>query len=323
MLRLEPAAFGQGEPLVRESEIGDGLQGRPHQAELLLQTGAERRERLGRAIRWSHRIKRRRQQCSAFVRVLARAIGADESERLLSLEAMSLYRLAHGFLGLVVEGAERVRQRHAHRARVYMPGHFLAEPVGQRQSGRHPRRLSAQDVGYSLGAEPVIAAHRMHHPGFVHRSERARRPIRLEQGHLPLQSRNRRLQHHRHLGKPRRPPFFETLETVDDLVIPILCLCHAQRQLPESNRPLGCRFPSGPQRLETRTHPLDGNKPNRGAALSLSLVTPAGQRKRRCHDKRPFAAKRAPSSSADNAGPGDGRDKTCRKPSESYRPNGR
>jgi hypothetical protein len=51
VLGLEPAAFGQGEPLVREREIGDGLQGRLHAAELLLETGAERRERPRCAIR--------------------------------------------------------------------------------------------------------------------------------------------------------------------------------------------------------------------------------------------------------------------------------
>jgi hypothetical protein len=51
MLGLEPAAFGQGEPLVREREIGDAQKGRPHQAELLLETGAERRKRLSGAIR--------------------------------------------------------------------------------------------------------------------------------------------------------------------------------------------------------------------------------------------------------------------------------
>jgi hypothetical protein len=50
MLGLEPAAFGHAEPLVREREIGDGLQCRLHQAELFLETGAERRERRCRAI---------------------------------------------------------------------------------------------------------------------------------------------------------------------------------------------------------------------------------------------------------------------------------
>jgi hypothetical protein len=58
MLGLEPAAFGQGEPLVREREVGYGFQCRPHLSELLLETGAKRRERLCRAIRWTHRFKR-------------------------------------------------------------------------------------------------------------------------------------------------------------------------------------------------------------------------------------------------------------------------
>jgi hypothetical protein len=178
--------------------------------------------------------------------VLARAIGADQSERLLSFETVPLYRLTHGFLGVVVESAERVRQRDPHRPRVDAAGYLFTEPVGQRQSGRHPRRLSAEDVGYSLGAELVIMTHRLHHPRFIHRRERARRPIGLEQGHLLLQSRNRRFQDHRHLGDPRCPPSIETFETVDDLVSPIGGLHRAKRQLLESNRSLGCRFFPGP-----------------------------------------------------------------------------
>jgi hypothetical protein len=120
--------------------------------------------------------------------MLARAISVDEGERLLPFETVSFYRLTDGLLGVTVKRTERVRQRHAHRAHVHTPGHFLVEPVGQRQSSRHPRWLSAEDVGYPLGADSLLLEHRMHHSGFVHRRERAWRPISLEQGHLLLQS---------------------------------------------------------------------------------------------------------------------------------------
>jgi len=286
MLGLEPAAFGQGEPLVREREIGDAQKGRPHQAELLLETGAERRKSLGSTIRWTHRSERIRQQCPALLRVLARAIGAHEGERFLAFEAVPRYRLTHASLGVVVEPTERVRQRDPHRPRVHTSSHFLVKPVGQGQSGRHPRWLSAEDVGYSLGAEPVIVAHRIHHPGFVHRCERARRPIRLEQSDLLLQSRSRRFQNHRHTGKLRCPPSLETFETVYDLKIPIPCLHHAKRQILESNRSLGCCFSPGPQRLETRAQPFDRDISYLGSALAQRVVSGARQRKRCCHDKR-------------------------------------
>jgi hypothetical protein len=236
---------------------------------------------------------------------------------------MPLYRLTHGFLGVVVESAERVRQRDPHRPCVDTTDHLFTEPVGQRQSGGHPRQLPAEDVGDSLGAEPIIVAHRLHHPGFVHRRERARRPIGLEQGHLLLQSRNHRLQDHRHLGNPRCPPPLETFETIDELVSPAGGLHRAKRQLFESNRSLGCRFPAGPQHLETRAQLLDGDKPYRRATLFGRIISRAGPRKRCCHDKRPFAAQSAPAPSDDDAGPEDGSDKTCLKPSESYRLNGR
>jgi hypothetical protein len=176
---FEPAAFRQSEPLVREREVGNGFQCRLNVAELLLETGAKRRDSRCGAIRWTHRIKRIRQQCPALIRMLTRAIGADESERLLPFETVPFYRLTHGFLGVVVERTERVRQRDPHRAHIDTTGHLFTEPVGQHQSGRHPRRLFAEDVGNALGAESVIVAHRMHHPGFVHRRERARRPIGL------------------------------------------------------------------------------------------------------------------------------------------------
>jgi len=120
--------------------------------------------------------------------VLARAIGAGEGESFLPFETVPLYRLTQGLLGVIVERTERVRQCDPHRARIDTTGHLFTQPIGQHQSGRHPRQLSAEDVGYSLGAEPVIVAHRMHHPSFVHRRERARRPIRLEQGDFLLQS---------------------------------------------------------------------------------------------------------------------------------------
>ena len=255
--------------------------------------------------------------------MLACTIGADQGERLLSFETVSLYSVTHGFLGVAVERAERVRQCDPHRPRVHTTDHLFTEPVGQRQSGGHPRRLSAEHVGDSLGAEPVIAAHRMHHPSFVHRCERSRRPIGLEQGHLLLQSRSRRLQDHRYLGNPRCPPPRQTFETVDNLVSLAGGHHRAKRQRLESYRSLGCRFSPGPQRLEARAQPLDRDKTYRGTALAGGVIARAGPRKRCCHDKRPFAAQRAPATSDDDADPEDGRDKTCLKPSESYRPNGR
>jgi len=57
MLGFESASLGQSEPLVREKKISDVFQCRPHAAELLLETGAERGDSRRGAIRWSHRIE--------------------------------------------------------------------------------------------------------------------------------------------------------------------------------------------------------------------------------------------------------------------------
>ena len=58
MLGFEPASLGQSEPLVREKKISDVFQCRPHAAELLLETGAERGDSSRGTIRRPHRIER-------------------------------------------------------------------------------------------------------------------------------------------------------------------------------------------------------------------------------------------------------------------------
>jgi len=61
MLGFEPAAFWRREPLFRDKKIADGFQCVLHVPQFLLEADAERRDRGRGAIRWSHRIERRRQ----------------------------------------------------------------------------------------------------------------------------------------------------------------------------------------------------------------------------------------------------------------------
>jgi len=173
--------------------------------------------------------------------MLKGAIGADQGERLLSFQAVLHYRFAHRLLCRFVERTERMRRRNAQVAAVDEADRRFAQPLGHQQTGRHPRRLSPQNMGDSLGTEPLRVAQGLHHPRFVHRRERARRAIRFEQRDLLLQAGNR-FQHHRHILKIRCPPSFETFESVDNLVKAVRRFYDTQRQITEANRPLRHRF---------------------------------------------------------------------------------
>jgi len=166
------------------------------------------------------------------------AIGADQGKRLLPFETVSRYRFAHSLLSRFVERTKRVRQRDPHIAHVDETDYRFAKPLGQHQSGRHPERLSAKDAGNPLGTEPLHVAHGMHHPGFIHRRERACRTICFEKRDLLLQG-GKRFRYHRHIRKSRFPPSFKTFETVDDLVKTVCGLHDTERQITELNRPLG------------------------------------------------------------------------------------
>jgi hypothetical protein len=128
------------------------------------------------------------------------AIGADQGERLLSFQAVLRYRFAHRLLCRFVERTKRMRRRNAQVSPVDEADHCFAQPLGHHQTGRHPRRLSPQNMGDSLGTEPLRVSQGIHHPRFVHRRERTRRAIRFEQRDLLIEAGNR-LQHHRHILK--------------------------------------------------------------------------------------------------------------------------
>jgi len=237
MLGFEPAPLRRREPLVRNDKIADGIQRVPHLFQFLFEATAERGDVCRSAIRRPHRIERIREQRPPFILMITSAIGADQSERLLPLQAVSRYRFAHGLLGRIVERTERMRQRDAHISLVDEADHRFAQPLGQHQAGRHPRRLSAQNTGDPLGTELLLQAKGAHHPRFVHRRERARRTIRFEKCDLLLQA-GHRFRYHRHFRKPRASPPFEAFETVDDLVKSVRRLCDTQRQITEAYRPL-------------------------------------------------------------------------------------
>lgn len=228
MLGFYPAAFRRSEPLVRNEKIADGAECVLHLLQFFFEATVERGDITGGAIRRAHRIERIREQRPLLSRMIASAIGADQGERLLSFQSVPGYRFTNGLLGRIVERTERISQRDAHLSLVDEADHRFAEPLGKHQASRHPRRLSAQNPGDPLGTELLLQANRAHHPRFVHRRERARRTIGLENGDLLLQT-GYRFRYHRHFREPRASPSFETLESVDDLVKSVRNLCNTQR----------------------------------------------------------------------------------------------
>jgi hypothetical protein len=181
MLGFEPPSLRRGEPLVRNEKIADGLQCVLHEAQFLFEATAKRRD-IGRGtIRRPHRVERRRQKRPAFIWMLEGAIGADQGERLPAFQAVRCYRFTHCLLRRFVEPAERMRRRNAQCALVDEAHRPFAKLLCHQQTGRYPRRLSPQNMGDSLGTEPLLAAQRLHHSRLVHRRERARRAIRFEQ----------------------------------------------------------------------------------------------------------------------------------------------
>jgi hypothetical protein len=133
--------------LVGNEKIGHSFQCIPHVRQFLFEATAESGD-IGRGtVRRPHRIKGIHEQRSLLIRMLTGAIGADQGERLLSFQAVSRYRFTHGILGRIVERTERMRQCNAHVPLIDEADHCFAQPLGQHQAGRHPRRLSAQNSG--------------------------------------------------------------------------------------------------------------------------------------------------------------------------------
>ena len=206
-------------------------------------------------IRRPHRIEGRREQRSPLIRMRGGAISADKGEGLLSLQTASPYRLAHGLLRPLVERTKRMRQRDPHLALVHATDHPFAQPRGQHQAGRYPRRLSPQNPGDTLGTKLFLLADGVHHPRFIHRRERAERTIGLQKRNLLRKARHRFL-YHRHSRKPGCAPPLEPFESVDDLVVSLFCLHDAKRQITQAYRSLRPRcFVPRAQTFEARAYP--------------------------------------------------------------------
>ena len=239
MLGFEPAAFRRREPLVRDEKIADDVQSVPHVIQFLFEATAKRADIRRGTTRRPHRIEGRREQRLTLIRMVASAIGADQGERLLSFQTMLHYRFAHRRLCRFVERTERMGQRDPHLADVDSAHHCFAQPLGHHQTGRDPRRLSAQNASDTFGTELLLVADGMHHPCFVHRRERSWRTIGLEKRDL-LQKARHPFRSHRHLRKPGASPSFEPFESVDDLVKTVRRFCDTKRQIIEAYRSFRC-----------------------------------------------------------------------------------
>jgi len=126
VLRLQPAPFGGGQPLVRHTEGGDLAERLAHPIEPLLQASAKGPERRNAAVLGSDRGQRLGEKSPSLPLALRRAVGADQRQRLLALQPILFGRCEHRLLLRRLQGAQRVGQPYAHRARIHSPGHRLA-----------------------------------------------------------------------------------------------------------------------------------------------------------------------------------------------------
>ncbi len=120
---------------------------------------------------------------------------------------------------LVGERAQGVGQGHPEPALVELPLERLAELLGQGQPLHDPAPLATADVGDRGRTKFLGSAEVPDHPGLIHRRERARRAVGLEQRDLLLHRRARSLHQHRHLAQAELTPARQALEAVEELEV--------------------------------------------------------------------------------------------------------
>lgn len=261
---LQTTSLGRAQALLGQAEGGQHGERLARPVELLFEPGSQRPQRRSALLRMPHRRKRLREQSPPLRLVLGDAVGADQGKRLCALHAVSVHRGAQVRLGIGVQGAQRVRQRHSDRAPVDPAGNRWRQPLGQRQTHVDPARLLLAQTGDRLRAQPLLVPQRPDHPRLVHGAQRAARAVGHEQGRLPLHRRKRLLDDDGHLLRALALPPLQSLEPVDHLERTVVCSTDTQRKLRKLLLVRVGRPAALAQRLETRAQLLHRNKGHLG-----------------------------------------------------------
>lgn len=218
MSGLEPTALGRGQAVLGQPEVGEDRERLAHLVEPGLEPGGQRAQGRGAAPRGPHDGHGRRQQRAALGRALGHAVGAEQRQRLGAGEPVLVDGLDERDLIVGGPRTQRVGQGHAEVPGVEPCLQRRRELLGQREPLHDPAALAPAGLGDGDGPEVLLVPQRPHHARLVHRRERARRPVRREQGGLLLHRRARRLHEHRHALQAELPPPGQPLEPVEHLV---------------------------------------------------------------------------------------------------------
>lgn len=308
MTGLEAPALGRGEALLGELEVGEDPERLAGPGELRLEPRGQGAEWRSAATGRPHEAKRRLEKLASLRRARGQAIGADEDLRLVTGESVALHRGGHSLLVLWTERAERMGQRHAERPLVELSLQRLAEPLCQGEPREDPAALPAAGLRDGGRAEPVLVTKGEDYPRLVHRRERARGPVGLEQRDALLRLAARLLDEDGHTLETHMAPACEALEAVDDLEGAVLGGHHAQRQRGERRQRRALAPPAAAQPLQARAHPAGGHPLQPRAARRHGGGARRQRGARRAHGASPW-------STSIVGGPPSGTESTCQKPS--------
>ncbi len=267
---LEPSPLGRTQPLLWELKVAQVPQYLACAGKPLFQPRRKRAQRREAPLVRAHDAQGRFEQLTPLGRAFGQSICAQQRLGLLGLEAVTLHRGGHGLLLVGAQRTKRVGQRQANGPLVYLAPQRLAQSLGERESQMYPAGFTTAQMRDGLGSQLLLVAQRPDHSRLVHRRQRARRPVGLEQGDHLLGGRPWRLQQHRHPLDAKKLPACQPLEAVDQLVGSVLGGYHPQRQRPQRRLP-GLRWPppaSEPGQARAKLACADPLEP--GAARGLS-----------------------------------------------------
>ncbi len=284
VLGLEAPPLGVREPVLREGEGPQVLEGAPHPLQALLELGGAgrsawrrpRRARIGERLVPDPPLR-------AFV--ASGAERADEARGLLVLEVVLATQAEDALLIGGGEHGQRVAETRAQAAPVDELLSFSAQAVVKGEASLDPPGSAAQDAGDGLEADAPLGHEGGRDARFVHRRDGSGWSVCAEQRSLAIAQRPVALNEHPDLAFSHRAPALEPLEAIDDLVGPFSRRDDSQRK---SGEPLGRSRAPPSQAREARPQGPDrdladvGAEPERDAALGgLVHIEVLGQVRRR------------------------------------------
>ncbi len=158
------------------------------------------------------------------------AVGADQGQCLLVAQPLTIQGGKDHILVLLFQGAQSVGQAGSELGLCQLLLGRRAQATTDVDAAGHPGLFSAQrsgDLGLGLA---VLVDERANDTGLVQGRQGPRRGIDFEQQSLVVFSRCRSFDDHRDQLQPQLPPAGQALETIDDLIAPLVGGHHPQGQ---------------------------------------------------------------------------------------------